>query len=177
MRDGRTDGRSETNIPPNNFIVRGYNHVRRYFYGSNWPQVNCDGDNGLAPSGNKLLSQPMLTYDLRCHMASQHWKMPLIFCKNLNKKFWIKDDRALDWRSNIFAIVICTTSQFITCHWSMNSMKPKFGIINDTFLHLNTLCCIEVSIVNDFCHLRSRNGLSPVQYQAITQTMLISIQS
>ena len=25
MRDGRTDGRSETNIPPNNFVVRGYN--------------------------------------------------------------------------------------------------------------------------------------------------------
>ena len=25
-RDGRTDRRSETNIPPNNFVVRGYNN-------------------------------------------------------------------------------------------------------------------------------------------------------
>ena len=25
--DGRTDGRSETNIPPNNFVVRGYNYL------------------------------------------------------------------------------------------------------------------------------------------------------
>ena len=26
MLDGRTDGRTETNISPNNFVVRGYNY-------------------------------------------------------------------------------------------------------------------------------------------------------
>ena len=28
--DGRTDGRSETNIPPNNFVVRGYKNFIRH---------------------------------------------------------------------------------------------------------------------------------------------------
>ena len=33
--DGQMDGRSETNIPPNNFVVRGYNKQTK----GTWPEL------------------------------------------------------------------------------------------------------------------------------------------